>query len=138
VVDGSVIENLFLPFSFRINQHRAKPGRERIENLLKTVHLGEVALTDHAGTLSLGQMQRLCLIRGLLLEPDVLLLDEPTSALDGDSASAVTALLERLNLESHLTVLSATHHAHGGQHVPYRYLRFMTAVWRRLHDWKRH
>ncbi len=122
VVDGSVEENLLLPFSLKIHQHRVKPEREKIEELLKTVHLGEVALTDPAGTLSVGQMQRLCLIRGLLLEPDVLLLDEPTSSLDGDSASAVTALVERLNLESHVTVLSATHHAHGGGHVPYRYL----------------
>ena len=122
VVDGTVEENLLLPFTFKVNQHRQKPGPEKVKGLLDAVHLGDVALKDHAQTLSVGQLQRICLLRGILLDPDVLLLDEPTSALDNDSASAVTALLERLNLESHLTVLSATHNARGGRHVSYRYL----------------
>ena len=134
VVDGSIEENLFLPFSFKVNQHREKPGREKVERLLKAVHLGDVALNDHAQTLSVGQLQRICLIRGLLLDPDVLLLDEPTSALDNDSASAVTVLLEQLNLETHLTILSATHHAYGGHHVPYRYLEIRDGRVEAVHD----
>lgn len=36
-------------------------------------------------TLSTRQQQRICLIRGLLLSPEVVLMDEPTSALDEDS-----------------------------------------------------
>jgi len=121
-VDGSVADNLLLPFSFKSNHHLKKPHREKIETFLKDVHLKGVEMNDHARTLSVGQLQRLCLVRGLLLEPEVLLLDEPTSALDRESASAVTALLEQLNLESHLTVISVTHRTYGQENFPYRCL----------------
>ena len=109
VVDASVEENLLLPFSFKSNLHLKQPQPEKLENLLRNVHLHGVGLNDHAMTLSVGQLQRLCLIRGLLLSPEVLLLDEPTSALDGESARAVSTLVERLNVESGLTVLTITH-----------------------------
>jgi len=37
------------------------------------------------------------------------LLDEPTSALDRESSQVVEAMVERLNRESGLTVLTVTH-----------------------------
>jgi ABC-type sulfate/molybdate transport systems ATPase subunit len=39
----------------------------------------------------------------------VLLLDEPTSALDRESGQVVESMVERLNRESGLTVLTVTH-----------------------------
>ncbi|MCF8127391.1 MAG: ATP-binding cassette domain-containing protein [Deltaproteobacteria bacterium] len=122
-VDGSVEDNLLLPFSFKTNLHLKKPSREKIETLLGNVHLHDVEMNDHARTLSVGQLQRLCLVRGLLLDPEVLLLDEPTSALDRESAMAVTALLEQLNLESKLTVLSVAHQTYDLGNVQYRHLQ---------------
>ena len=80
-------------------------------------------MDDHAMNLSVGQIQRLCLVRGLLLSPEILLLDEPTSALDRKSAQAVMALIERLNVESGLTILIVTHKAYGQGRVKPRYLR---------------
>jgi putative ABC transport system ATP-binding protein len=122
MVDASVEENLLLPFSFKNNLHLERPHPGKLEDLLKDVHLQEVGMNDHAMTLSVGQIQRLCLVRGLLLDPDVLLLDEPTSALDRESALAVTTLLERLNVESGLTVLAATHKTYGRGNVAHRCL----------------
>ena len=122
MVDGSVEENLLLPFSFKNNLHLDRPHPKKLENLLRDVHLQGVGMNDHAMTLSVGQIQRLCLIRGLLLDPEVLLLDEPTSALDRESALAVTTLLERLNVESELTVLAVTHKTHGQRNVAPRCL----------------
>jgi putative ABC transport system ATP-binding protein len=87
--------------------------------------ISDVEMNDHARTLSVGQLQRLCLVRGLLLDPEVLLLDEPTSALDRDSAVAVTALLEQLNLESNLTVLSVAHQTYDLGNVQYRHLQMI-------------
>lgn len=120
VVDGSVEDNLLLPFSFKNNSHLKRPRREKIEHLLAEVHLQDVTMNDHAMTLSVGQIQRLCLVRGLLLSPEILLLDEPTSALDRESAFAVTTLLERLNVESGLTVLAVTHKKQDRGNVTYR------------------
>jgi len=122
-VDGSVEENLLFPFSFKTNLHLEKPRREKIVTLMEAVHLNRVEMDDHARTLSVGQLQRLCLVRGLLLNPEVLLLDEPTSALDRESAMAVTALLERLNVQSNLTVLSVAHQTYDLGNIQYRHLQ---------------
>ena len=123
VMDGSVAENLLLPFSFKNNGHLTQPGQEKLEALLREVHLKDVGMNDHAMNLSVGQIQRLCLVRGLLLSPEILLLDEPTSALDRESAQAVMALIERLNVESGLTILIVTHKTYGQGRVKPRYLR---------------
>lgn len=123
VMDGSVAENLLLPFSFKNNGHLTQPGQEKLEALLREVHLKDVGLDDNAMNLSVGQIQRLCLVRGLLLSPEILLLDEPTSALDRKSAQAVLALIERLNVESGLTILIVTHKTYGQGRVNPRYLR---------------
>lgn len=109
VIDGSVRENLLLPFSFKNNSRLEQPVEERVKTLLADFLLHDVSLGDNALTLSLGQLQRLCFIRGLLLSPDVLLLDEPTSALDKESGGVLESMVERLNIESGLTVLTVTH-----------------------------
>jgi len=49
-----------------------------------------------AGRLSIGQQQRLCLARGLAVEPEIILGDEPTSALDPQSSRNVETQLQNL------------------------------------------
>ena len=123
VVDGSVGENLLLPFSFKNNLHLKRPHSEELTKQLRDVHLQDLGLNDHAMNLSVGQLQRLCLVRGLLLTPEVLLLDEPTSALDRESARAVMALLERLNVTSGITMLVITHKTYDPERITPRYLQ---------------
>jgi phosphate transport system ATP-binding protein len=54
-----------------------------------------------------GQQQRLCLARGLAVEPEIILGDEPTSALDPQSSRIVE---ERLTaLKADYTVMVVTH-----------------------------
>ncbi|MBN1886934.1 MAG: phosphate ABC transporter ATP-binding protein [Thermoflexales bacterium] len=60
-----------------------------------------------AGGLSIGQQQRLCLARGLAVEPEILLGDEPTSALDPISAQHIERRL--LDLKRDYTVVLVTH-----------------------------
>ena len=116
-------ENLLLPFSFKNNSHLRRPHFEELTKQLREVHLQDLGMNDHAMNLSVGQLQRLCLVRGLLLAPEVLLLDEPTSALDPESARAVMMLLERLNAASRMTVLVVTHKTHDPERITPRYLQ---------------
>ena len=55
VTDGSIQENLLLPFSFKNNHHLKMPDPQELENLMNKVHLHNLALNDHAMTLSVGQ-----------------------------------------------------------------------------------
>jgi len=57
--------------------------------------------------LSIGQQQRLCLARGLAVEPEILLGDEPTSALDPISAQHIEGRLTEL--KSDYTIVLVTH-----------------------------
>jgi phosphate transport system ATP-binding protein len=60
-----------------------------------------------ASGLSIGQQQRLCLARGLAVEPEILLGDEPTSALDPISAQNIEKRL--LDLKQEYTIILVTH-----------------------------
>lgn len=60
-----------------------------------------------ASALSVGQQQRLCLARGLAVEPEVLLCDEATSALDPVSARRIEDRL--LALKTDYTIVLVTH-----------------------------
>ncbi|MDD8026537.1 MAG: phosphate ABC transporter ATP-binding protein [Acidobacteriota bacterium] len=60
-----------------------------------------------ASRLSVGQQQRLCLARGLAVEPEIILGDEPTSALDPQSSRIVEQRL--MALKADYTVIVVTH-----------------------------
>lgn len=117
-MDGSVRDYLLLPFTFKANQDLQRPDDLHLQAQLKAFLLDDVRLNDHAQTLSVGQLQRLCFIRGMLLSPSVLLLDEPTSSLDQKSAAIVMCHIETLCKTACLTILMVSHgNVHSGSHA---------------------
>jgi ABC-2 type transport system ATP-binding protein len=81
----------------------------RIRELLGRVGLEEAADRPIAAYSS-GMKQRLALARGLIAEPDVLILDEPTRALDPVACDELMELiLSRIYNDSRKTLLIATH-----------------------------
>ncbi|MBI5788474.1 MAG: phosphate ABC transporter ATP-binding protein [Candidatus Schekmanbacteria bacterium] len=64
-------------------------------------------LHQPASRLSIGQQQRLCLARGLAVEPEVILGDEPTSALDPISAERIEQRF--MELKGKYTMVIVTH-----------------------------
>ncbi len=91
LVAGTVRENLARPFAYATVK-RSFPEREAAE-MLERFSVGGERLAQDAASLSVGQQQRVCLVRALLLRPAVLLLDEPTSALDVEAVASVEGLI---------------------------------------------
>ncbi len=81
--------------------------RARINAVLAETGMGELA-GRRAGSLSLGERQRLGLAGALLGEPEVLILDEPANGLDPAGVLWLRGFLRRLGDEGH-TVLVSSH-----------------------------
>ncbi len=82
----------------------------RVERYLKLANLWEEVkdrLHEPASRLSIGQQQRLCLARGLAVDPEIILADEPTSALDPISSAAIEERF--IELKENYTVIMVTH-----------------------------
>jgi phosphate transport system ATP-binding protein len=95
----------------RIHGYRDKKRLDKIvEQYLQMAGLWDEVkdrLGEPASRLSVGQQQRLCLARGLAVEPEIILGDEPTSALDPQSSQNVERRLAELKKD--YTVIVVTH-----------------------------
>lgn len=83
---------------------------ETVEKYLRATALWDEVkdrLNGPATRLSIGQQQRLCLARGLAIEPEIILGDEPTSALDPVSTQHIEELF--LKLKDNYTLVLVTH-----------------------------
>ncbi len=117
LVEGSVRHNLLLAFGFRINAQRPAPDDDRLRMRLAEFKLDALSLDQNARGLSVGQQQRLCILRAMLLDPPLLLLDEPTSALDADNARRVRETLTRLNRDQGVTLMMVSHNELDSRHA---------------------
>jgi lipooligosaccharide transport system ATP-binding protein len=102
----TVHENLVI-YGRYFNQSRAE-ARRRADELLQFVQLEEKggARTD---TLSGGMKRRVTIARGLINDPELLLLDEPTTGLDPQARHLVWERLYRLKQRG-VTLLLTTHY----------------------------
>lgn len=105
----SIYENV----AYGLRIHSLKRGKEMDAAVCHYLEMAglwdEVKDRLHAPAtrLSIGQQQRVCLARGLAVEPEILLGDEPTSALDPISAAHIEKLL--LDLKTQYTTVIVTH-----------------------------
>ena len=99
---------------YGMNIHKMKKDRKEYKASVR--HYLEIAglweeihkrMHDPATSLSIGQQQRLCLARGLAVEPEIILGDEPTSALDPISSQNIEARL--IELKQQYTTVIVTH-----------------------------
>ncbi len=80
----------------------------KVERILATLGLSDIA-DKRTDRLSGGQRQRIALARGLVVEPDILLLDEPLGALDANLRKAIQAELKLLQRNLGITFVFVTH-----------------------------
>ena len=89
---------------------RLRPGTkpDSVSEIIE--QLGLRAYADRrAGTLSLGNAQRLGLAKALIHEPDLLILDEPTNGLDPAGIIEIRKLLITLASERGVTIFMSSH-----------------------------
>jgi putative ABC transport system ATP-binding protein len=99
-------ENIEMPLL--LNGHTPKERRERVMELLKAVDLVDRA-KNRPDQLSGGQQQRVAIARALAPRPALILADEPTANLDTDNGKQVMEIMEKLNKETGVTFVFATH-----------------------------
>jgi phosphate transport system ATP-binding protein len=105
--------NIFDNIAFGLKIQGIKNKTEIAHRVEK--HLKQAALWDEvkdrlkapATKLSIGQQQRLCLARGLAVNPEVILADEPTSALDPISSRKIEEQFQEL--KNDYTIILVTH-----------------------------
>jgi putative ABC transport system ATP-binding protein len=104
----SAIENV--EFVLRLLGQPEAQRTQRAKEVLREV--GLEGLEDRRpARLSGGQQQRVAVARALASKPAIVLADEPTANLDSKNAEELIALMARLNADSGITFLIATHDA---------------------------
>lgn len=99
-------ENIEMPLL--LNGVKPAERKARVMAMLEAV-----GLTDRAhhrpDQLSGGQQQRVAVARSLSIHPSLILADEPTANLDTENGKQVMDIMQRLNKETGVTFVFATH-----------------------------
>ncbi len=102
----TVLNNVMVPA--RALGLATAPSRAKALELLRLVGLEQFA-SNYPGELSGGMQQRVGLIRGLIHDPEFLLMDEPLAALDTMTRETMMLELQRIWMVDRKSVLFVTH-----------------------------
>lgn len=110
IANLNILDNILLPV---MQANKGKSGKSKSELMaeakrrmrqLSISELGSRQITQVSG----GQLQRACICRSVMNEPEILFADEPTGALNKSAAGEVVAELLKLNQEG-MSILIVTH-----------------------------
>lgn len=87
-----------LAYPLKLQKLSSSEIKTRLTTYCEQLQLPESWYEKSELELSLGQRQLITIARGLVMQPDVLLLDEPTSALDITTASRVLDILKQQDM----------------------------------------
>lgn len=102
----TAVKNVMFPLRMRRFPRRERHARA--QKMLDLVGLRQFA-DRYPRELSGGQQQRVALARGLVFNPDVLLLDEPLGALDKNLREQMQLEIKRIHRELGITMIYVTH-----------------------------
>jgi lipoprotein-releasing system ATP-binding protein len=110
-----VLDNLKLPGW--LGHHGT--DRKRIEALAERLGVAHT-LGKYPAQLSVGEQQRVSMIRAVINKPGLILADEPTSALDDRNCAEVTALLREMASQQGAALVIVTHDGRLKDQIPHR------------------
>jgi putative ABC transport system ATP-binding protein len=99
-------ENVEMPLL--LNGTKPAERKKRVNEMLEAVGLSDRA-HHRPDQLSGGQQQRVAVARALATNPKLILADEPTANLDTENGKQVMDIMQRLNKETGVTFVFATH-----------------------------
>jgi lipoprotein-releasing system ATP-binding protein len=105
----TVLENVLLPVIPQ-DKIKQKSAPERAHQLIDSVGLADKT-HRFPGEMSVGECQRVAVIRALINQPELLLADEPTGSLDHDSAGLLIDMIMDLRKIQSFTLVAVTHSA---------------------------
>jgi ABC-2 type transport system ATP-binding protein len=108
VLDPLLTGRETLDFHGRLYRLPAAVRRQRIRDLVELVQLTD-AIDRPVKSYSGGMKRRLELARGLMTDPQVLVLDEPTQGLDPQNRVNIWQYVRDLNRQRGMTILLTTH-----------------------------
>lgn len=95
-------------FIMELQGIKGSERRRRALAALESLGIAELA-NRRPGELSGGQQQRVAVARAIVTEPSLLLADEPSANLDSESTAGLLRLLQHINREHGVTIITATH-----------------------------
>lgn len=97
----SVLDNLKLG----LTANRNSKSRNILEEIFEFFPMLKEHLKRQGGLLSGGQQQQLAIARGLMSDPQIILLDEPTEGIQPSIVQEIETTLKRINREKGITVM---------------------------------
>lgn len=109
---ATVLDNILLPLRFaKARRERVPAPNDTARQLCDDLGLPDDVMNASAGTLSVGQQQRVAAARALIGDPPLIIADEPTSALDAATQTTFLKLLFEQSRKHNTTLLMVSHDA---------------------------
>ena len=102
----NIKDNIVLP-SVHADRKRKREYCKRAMELMEGFHIGDLA-ERKVSEVSGGQLQRACICRSMMSEPEIIFADEPTGALNQTAATEVIESFLKINRDG-TTILMVTH-----------------------------
>ena len=102
----NIMDNIVLP-AVHADRKGKKGHYERAKMLMDSFHIGDLS-GRRVNEVSGGQLQRACICRSMMMDPEIIFADEPTGALHQSAASEVMDAFFNVNHRG-TTILMVTH-----------------------------
>lgn len=106
MLSRSVYENIAYPL--KIRKYSKIEIDKKVKEMLKLLNI-EYLSDKKAIKLSAGEKQKVSLARGLIFDPDLVLLDEPTANIDPETVEIIENVIENYQKKTKSTIIIVTH-----------------------------